>query len=325
MTDEPSFPAEQDVAGRLMLSGADALGTNPWIVPRPELSAHNLSKDDLDDTKVERSLRSTEKELRQYGARLFSAFLVPVTAVVAMYVAFGGANFTAVPSFEWLAYLGASLILGAFAARAQTVQHQEAQGAFEDFLSLNDRRRAFQAQEREWQDEQRRRTTTQFWLDDIPKIAAEKGVPANTVFAQEVGKLFVAWGWLVRLNQRAEDYGVDIFTSGREGSAVVQVRHAAGGPTPHDVRDLAGSRHAFSSDYGLLVSVHPPMATRQNEFFSEKGQLEFWHLGHILEQCAVLYKQRTGDDAPDDSSRGQFLNPDGTPIAWHGAEREAAE
>jgi hypothetical protein len=326
MSEEASFPAETDVAGRLMLSGADALGSNPWIVPRPELEQHGLTKADLDDAQVERSRRTTEHELRQHGARVVSAFLVPLAAVAGMYVAFGGGSLTAIPSFEWVAYLGVSLILGAFAARAQTVQHQEALATFEDFMSLNDRRMAFRAKEREWQDEQRRRTTTHFWLDEIPKIAAEKGVPASSVFAQEVGKLFVAWGWLVRLNQRADDYGVDIFTSGKEGSAVVQCKHANGGPTPHDVRDLAGSRHAFGSDYGLLVSIHPPLATRQNEFFSEKGQLEFWHLGHILEQSAVLYKQRTGDDAPADSSRSQFLNADGTPIAWQGAaEKDAAE
>ena len=34
-----------------------------------------------------------------------------------------------------------------------------------------------------------------------------------------------------------------------------------------------------------------------NGFFSDKGQLEFWHLGHLLEQCMALFKQRTGAPA----------------------------
>jgi hypothetical protein len=191
--------------------------------------------------------------------------------------------------------------------------------------SVDARRLTFRAKERDWLDEQRKRTTTDFWINGISKIAAERGVPAGVVFAQEVGKLFVAWGWLVKLNQRAEDYGVDIFTSGKEGSAVVLCKHAGAGPSSHDVRDLAGSRHAFASDYGLLVSIHPPSATRQNEFYSEKGQLEFWHLGHLLEQCLVLYKQRTGEDAPADAGRGQFLNADGTPIAIAEAHEETAD
>ena len=91
------------------------------------------------------------------------------------------------------------------------------------------------------------------------------------------------------------------------------------------MRDLAGSRHAFGADYGLLISIHAPTASPQNEFFSDKGQLEFWHLGHVLEQCIVLYKQRTGEEAPDDPSREQFLDADGTPITRQSNERAAAE
>ncbi|MNC97301.1 hypothetical protein D3C83_149160 [compost metagenome] len=72
-----------------------------------------------------------------------------------------------------------------------------------------------------------------------------------------------------------------------------------------------------------MISIHPPSATRQNEFFSERGQLEFWHLGHILEQALVLFKQRTGENPPEDSGRSQFLNRDGTPITWHVGEQAA--
>jgi hypothetical protein len=171
----------------------------------------------------------------------------------------------------------------------------------------------------------RRRTTTQFWLDDVRKTAQETDTDPGDLFAQEVAKLFVAWGWNVKLNQRSHDYGVDVFASGKDGSAVVQCKHAAdAGPAASEVRDLAGSRHAFNADYGLLISIHPPTTSRQNEFFSDKAQLEFWHLGHVLEQCITLYKKRTGQDAPDDHARSAFLNPDGTPIQWQ-VEREAAE
>lgn len=324
MGDLPSFPADNDVSGRLMLSGADALGPNPWNAPRPTLEAHGLQKSDLNDKIVEANRRANDIELRQLSARVISSFLVPLTAVAAGYLILVG-DLTLEPRFEWVVYLGASLILAAIAAHIQTLHHRAAKQTHEDLTSLNDRRLAFRAKERDWIDEQKKRTTAAFWLDEIQHIAAEKGVSAATAFAQEVGKLFVAWGWQVRLNQRAEDYGVDIFTSGKEGSAVVQCKHAGGGPNAHDVRDLAGSRHAFSADYGLLVSIHPPSASRQNEFYSEKGQLEFWHLGHILEQAIVLYKQRTGNDAPADDGRAQFLNADGTPITLHIAERAAAE
>jgi hypothetical protein len=325
MGESPSFPADNDVAGRLMLSGADALGPNPWNTPRPTMEAHGLSKSDLDDDAVTTARRANDIEMRQLSARVLSSFLVPLVAVAAAYYLLVGIPTLTPPPFEWTVYLGASLILAALAAHMQTLHHRAAKETHEELASLNDRRLAYRAKERDWIAEQKKRTTAGFWLDEIPQIAADKGAPSATVFAQEVGKLFVAWGWQVRLNQRAEDYGVDIFTSGKEGSAVVQCKHEGGGPTTQDVRDLAGSRHAFSSDYGLLVSVHPPSASRQNEFFSEKGQLEFWHLGHILEQAIVLYKQRTGDDAPADDGRAQFLNADGTPIATHTVEREAAE
>ena len=325
MGDVPAFPADNDVAGRLMLSGADALGTNPWNAPRPRPEDHGLTKADLNDDAVAKARRANEIELRQLSARVISAFLVPLMAVAAAYYFLAGGELTMEPRYEWVAYLGASLILAAIVAHLQTLHHRAALEHHDELTSLGDRRLAFRAKERDWIEEQKLRTTTAFWTDEIPRIAAEKGAPAATVFAQEVGKLFVAWGWQVRLNQRAEDYGVDIFTSGKEGSAVVQCKHDGGGPSGHDVRDLAGSRHAFNADYGLLVSVHPPTATRQNEFYSEKGQLEFWHLGHVLEQCIVLFKQRTGEDAPVDPARAQFLNPDGTPIAIHPVERAAAE
>lgn len=326
MGDTSAFPAETDVADRLLLSGADALGPNPWNAPKPTLEGHGLKAADLDDEAVAIARRRNQIELKQLPARVVSSFLVPLLAVAAAYVALQGTfSLPTELRFEWVAYLGASLILAALAAHMQLNQHREAKAEHEQLTSLDDRLLAFRNKERAWAEEQKRRTTTAFWLNDIPRLAAERGMPAGTLFAQEVGKLFVAWGWQVRLNQRAEDYGVDIFTNGKEGSAVVQCKHAGDGPSPHDIRDLAGSRHAFGSDYGLLVSVHPPMASRSNEFFSEKGQLEFWHLGHIIEQCVVLYKQRTGEDAPADPGRSQFLNADGTPIAWISAEKEAAE
>jgi Restriction endonuclease len=319
--DTTSFPAETDVAGRLMLSGADALGPNPWITPRPEPEAHGLSAADLDAKAAAASLRKTEVEMRQISARVISSFLIPLSAFAAAYYILVR-DVTTLPAFEWTVYLGASLVLAALTAYLQTRHHAEAKEAHEHLSGLDDRRLAFRAKEGEWLDAQRKRTTTKFWTEDIAKIAAEKGVPPGDVFAQEIGKLFVAWGWLVKLNQRAHDYGVDIFTNGKEGSAVVQCKHADSGPSSHDIRDLAGSRHAFGSDFGLLVSVHPPTATRQNEFYSEKGQLEFWHLGHILEQCLVLYRQRTGEYPPDDESRLQFLNADGTPLTIADTEGE---
>lgn len=322
MGDASSFPSESDVAGRLLLSGADALGANPWNTPRPTLTTYGLKPSDLDDEAVAKARRANDIELRQLSARVISAFLVPLVAVAGAYYALEGANVPLEPRFEWVAYLAASLILAAIVARMQTMHHEAAKKTHDELDSLYDRRLAMQDGERAWIEEQRKRTTTQFWLNEIPKIAAQKGSAPGTVFAQEVGKLFVAWNWQVRLNQRAEDYGVDIFTSGKEGSAVVQCKHGSEGPTTHDIRDLAGSRHAFGSDYGLMVSVHPPLASRQNEFYSEKGQLEFWHLGHILEQCIALYKQRTGEDAPADDTRAQFLNADGTPIAWHAGDTD---
>jgi hypothetical protein len=320
-----SFPAESDVAGRLMLSGADALGHNPWNVPRPSLATHGLGTADLDDYAIAKARHANDFELRQVTARVISAYLVPLAAFAAAYYWIEGPTLTLEPRFEWVAYLGASLILGVIGARLQTLQHLAAKRTCEELDSVHDRRFALRDDQRAWFEEQRKRTTTQFWLEEIPQIAREKGVPASAVFAQEVGKLFVAWNWQVRLNQRADDYGVDIFTSGKEGSAVVQCKHGPDGPSTHDIRDLAGSRHAFGSDYGLMVSVHPPTASRQNEFYSEKGQLECWHLGHILEQCIALYRQRTGEDAPEDPTRTAFLNADGTPLAWQTPERVAAE
>ena len=318
-----------------MLSGADAMGPNPWTAPRPTPRALGLTADDLDSDLLAQAIEATHNEIKQYWARYLSAFLVPLTAVgVAYYVLEGGDISFAkwppdpakLPAFEWAAYLAASLVLAAIAAFLQTRTHKRAKDMREHQLTVGQRFREFQDAERIWLNEQRRRTTAAFWQTEIRKVAATKGMRPSDVFAQEVGKLFVAWGWLVKLNQRSHDYGVDIFTSGKEGSAVVQCQHAAeNGPSAAEVRDLAGSRHAFNADYGLMISIHPPGASRQNEFYSERGQLEFWHLGHILEQALVLYKQRTGENPPDDGARTQFLNRDGTPIAWHVGESQAAE
>lgn len=323
-----------------MLSGADAMGPNPWTTPRPTAAAHGLTADDLDDNKLAEAMEATQRELKQFGARFLSSFIVPLSVVgVVYYVLVGDISFvqmpieftklpvidaTRLPAWEWAAYLGLSLIIAAVAAHFQLRSRKSAIIAREHYATAGERYRAFQEAERQWVNEQRRRTSTSFWQQDIRKIAAGKGMKPNDVFAQEVGKLFVAWGWMVKLNQRSHDYGVDIFANGKEGSAVVQCSHSAdGGPAASEVRDLAGSRHAFDADYGLMISIHPPSATRQNEFFSERGQLEFWHLGHILEQALVLFKQRTGENPPDDSGRSQFLNRDGTPITWHVGEQAA--
>jgi hypothetical protein len=317
-----------------MLSGADAMGPNPWTTPRPTPRALGLTADDLDPELLSAAIEVTHKEIKQFGARFISAFLVPLTAVgAAYYVLVNDFSFAkwpldpnTLPAFEWVAYLAISLVLAAIAAHFQTRTHRRAKDLREHQLTVGQRFREFQEAERQWINEQRRRTTAAFWQNDIRKIAAGKGMRPSDVFAQEVGKLFVAWGWMVKLNQRSHDYGVDIFTSGKEGSAVVQCQHSAeNGPAAAEVRDLAGSRHAFNADYGLMISIHPPGASRQNEFYSERGQLEFWHLGHILEQCIVLYKQRVGDEPPDDIGRNMFLNRDGTPIVWRVNEHEPAE
>lgn len=323
---ETAFPAEEVVAGRLRLSGSDALGPNPWTAPRPTPEAHGLAAADLDEYRVAHATRLAERELRQLSARVFSSFLVPVLAIAAAYWWFvGKIDLSTLPPYEWVTYLGASLVLAAIAARMQTAIHNETKREHEHLVSVGDRRTSYRAGERNWRDEQKRRTTAAFWVDDIPKIAAEKELPPGTVFAQEAAKLFVAWTWNVKLNQRRHDYGVDIFARGKEGSAVILCEHTveAGLDAPR-VRDLAGSRHAFGADYGLLISIHPQSATPQTDFFSDKGQLELWHLGHVLEQCIVLYKQRTGEDAPEDDGRLSFLNPDGTPIMRHAEEHAAA-
>lgn len=323
-----------------MLSGADAMGPNPWTAPRPTAAAHDLTADDLDDDKLADAIETTRRELKHFGSRYLSSFIVPLSVVgVAYYVLVGDVSFvqtpieltklpvidpSKLPAWEWAAYLGASLIVGATAAFFQHRTHKRAKVARVHHATVGERFRAYQEADRLWIAEQRRRTSAAFWQNDVRKIAASRGMKPSDVFAQEVGKLFVAWGWMVKLNQRSHDYGVDIFANGKEGSAVVQCIHAPdGGPAASDVRDLAGSRHAFDADYGLMISIHPPSATRQNEFYSERGQLEFWHLGHILEQAIVLFKQRTGENAPDDSGRSQFLNRDGTPITWHVGEQAA--
>lgn len=322
-----SFPVEELTAGHLRLTGSDAMGPNPWTRPRPTPKDHGLTASQLDDKRLAVEIAKSERELRQLPYRVISSFLVPLTAVAGAYAyLIGKFDLATPPAFEWVVYLGVSLILAAIAARLQTHQHNEAKVALDDHLGVADRRLAFHTDERDWLADQKRRTTTAFWLKDIPKIAKEKGMGADEVFSQEVAKLFVAWTWNVKLNQRVHDYGVDIFGQGKEGSAVIQCKHAADScPQTSDIRDLAGSRHAFAADYGLLISIHPPQATPQNEFFSDKGQLEFWHLGHVLEQCIALYKTRTGDDAPEDESRGQFLDADGAPIMRQTQDRQAAE
>lgn len=324
---ESAFPAEEVVAGRLRLSGSDALGANPWTAPRPTAAAHGLGAADLDQGHVERATRMAARELRQLSARVFSSFLIPLLAVAAAYWwLVGKFDFNTLPPFEWASYLGASLVLAAIAARMQTAIHNEAKREHEHLVGVGDRRIAFREAERSWGEEQKKRTTAAFWVEGLPRIAADKDLPAGTVFAQEVAKLFVAWTWNVKLNQRRHDYGVDIFARGKEGSAVIFCEHMAeAGVDAPRVRDLAGSRHAFGADYGLLISIHPQSATPQTEFFSDKGQLELWHLGHVLEQCIVLYKQRTGEDAPEDEGRLSFLNPDGTPIMRHAEHAVAAE
>lgn len=322
-----SFPAEDLTAGHLRLTGSDAMGPNPWTRPRPQPKDHALSPSQLDDKRLAIEIRKSQRELRQLPYRLISSFLVPLTAAAGAYAYLVGKfDFATQPALEWVIYLAASMILAAVAARMQTRQHHEAKLAHDDHLGVAGRRLGFQADERDWLADQKRRTTTEFWLKDVPKIAAEKGMSVDDVFAQEVAKLFVAWTWNVKLNQRVHDYGVDIFGHGKEGSAVIQCKHAVDEcPQTADIRDLAGSRHAFAADYGLLISIHPPQATPQNEFFSDKGQLEFWHLGHVLEQCIALYKTRTGQDAPEDESRRQFLDETGAPIMRQTEDRQAAE
>jgi hypothetical protein len=325
--DVACFPAADDVAGRLKLRGSEGLGPNPWTAARPAPEAFGLTAADLDDDRFHKARRAIDFELRQLGARVVSAFLLPLSVVGgAYYFLVGQPDLTMPPPFDWTSYLAASLVLAAIGARLQTLQHRRAREARDGHVSIGDRRTTMRAAERDWIEEQRRRTTTSFWIDDIKTIAAETGVDNDDAFAQEVAKLFVAWGWDVKLNQRSHDYGVDVFASGRDGSAVVQCKHGLeSGPAASDIRDLAGSRHAFNADYGLLISILPPTTSRQNEFFSDKAQLEYWHLGHILEQCIVLYKKRTGQDAPEDDNRKSFLTADGTPLVRHAEEREAAE
>jgi hypothetical protein len=235
------------------------------------------------------------------------------------------ANPASLPPFVWVAYLGASLVLGAIAAHAQTRVNASAVKKSENANKVIRQKQAFASAQADWYNDLKARTTTAFWRDEIPRIAAAKGSTPTAVFSQEVAKLFAAWGWEVKLNQRADDYGVDMFASGKDGSAIVQCKHLDTGPGVQDVRDLAGSRHAFSADFGLLVSIHPPSASRHNGFFSDKGQLEFWHLGHLLEQCMTLFTKRTGEKPPQDATRAEFLNSDGTPIAWQVDESQAAE
>ncbi|MFN9543430.1 MAG: restriction endonuclease, partial [Alphaproteobacteria bacterium] len=268
-------------AGLLKLSGSDALGQNPWTREKPVASEFGLTDDDFADGKIEKQQEAARSEMVEYPWRTTSAFLLPVTAFIALYMHQSGdvsfldpsnvANPASLPPFVWVAYLGASLVLGAMAAHAQTLVNASAVKKSESANKVIRQKQAFASAQADWYNDLKARTTTAFWRDEIQRIAAAKGSTPTAVFSQEVAKLFAAWGWEVKLNQRADDYGVDMFASGKDGSAIVQCKHLDTGPGVQDVRDLAGSRHAFSADFGLLVSIHPPSASRHNGFFSDKG------------------------------------------------------
>lgn len=309
------------------------MGPNPWTKPRPNAHAFGLKREDLNEADVAARRRAATIELREYPTRLISAFLVPLAGFAAAYFVavgnfdlfMGKIDLAHLPPYEIPAYLGGSLILGALAAYLQTRSFRKSRAVRSHIDSNVEQREALLAADQEWRAGQALRTTTRFWRDDIRRMAEEKGSTESAVFAQEVGKLFLAWGWNVKLNQRTQDYGADIFANGKDGSAVIQCKHTSDSPGAQDVRDLAGSLNAFGADFGLLISVHPPSGARLNELSGDRGQLEFWHLGHILEQAIALYTQRTGEAPPADASRLDFLNPDGTPIIWHAEEKEAAE
>lgn len=309
------------------------MGPNPWTKPRPNAHAYGLKREDLNEADVAARRRAATTEMYEYPTRLISAFLVPLVAFAGFYFyAFGNfdlfegkIDLANLPPYEWAAYLGVSLILGAFAAYLQTRNLKKARATREHIDHNVDQREALRDAEHEWRAGQALRTTTAFWRDEIRRMAEEKGSTPSAVFAQEVGKLFLAWGWNVKLNQRAHDFAADIFATGKDGSAVIQCKHLNEGPGAQDVRSLAGGLSAFEADFGLLISVHPPAGTRVSELSSDRGQLEFWHLGHILEQAIALYTQRVGEAPPADASRLDFLNPDGTPIMWQSEEKEAAE
>jgi hypothetical protein len=333
--DRPS-PAEALVPrGLLKLSGSDAMGPNPWTRTKPTAEDFGLAEADMASNTADRALAAARAEMVEYAWRVTSSFLVPIAAVVALYaVTVGDFSFLApenfgrsgqMPANMWITYLGVSLIIGAIGAHLQTRVNAKAVSQHAAAQKIVKQKEAFAAAKAEWYNDLKIRTTTAFWRQEIPRIAKEKGSTPAAVFSQEVAKLFAAWGWDVKLNQRSDDYGVDMFASGKDGSAIVQCKHIDTGPGVQDVRDLAGCRHAFNADFGLLVSIHPPSATRQNGFFSDKGQLEFWHLGHLLEQCMTHFTKRTGEPAPQDATRSEFLNADGTPIAWQVDEKNAAE
>ena len=336
VSDGATFPAENFVSdGLLKLSSSDALGPNPWTREKPVASDFALRDEDFADGKVEAEQETSRGEMVEFPWRMTSAFLIPVAAVAALYSWQVGnfaflepANFgnqALLPPLFWAAYLGASLVLGAIAAYAQSRVQATAAKKHARANRIIRQKNAFASAKDEWYNDLRTRTTTAFWREEIHRISAAKGSTPTAVFGQEVAKLFVAWGWEVKLNQRANDYGVDLFANGKDGSAIVQCKHLDTSPAMQDVRDLAGCRHAFGADFGLLVSIHPPSTSRQNGFFSDKGQLEFWHLGHLLEQCMTLFRQRTGESPPQDATRAEFLNSDTTPISWQVDEKNAAE
>jgi hypothetical protein len=320
--------------GLLKLSSSDSLGPNPWTRVKPVASEFGLTSDDFNDKELDAAREASRAELIEYPWRFTSAFLVPVTFVLGLFAWNSGLldafttgvmpDPTSLPAFEWAAYLGLSLILGAIVSTIDHYAEQKEIKRSAVILATTKKRKAFDGALKEWNDDLRKRTTTSFWREGIHAIAQEKGSTPTAVFSQEVAKLFAAWGWSVKLNQRAQDFGVDMFANGKDGSAIVQCKHLDTSPATQDVRDLAGCRHAFGADFGLLVSIHPPSTARHNGFFSDKGQLEFWHLGHLLEQCITLYKQRTGEDAPPDATRAEFLNSDGTPISWQVDKKDEA-
>lgn len=330
------FPADALVPdGLLKLSGSDALGPNPWTRERPKPADFNLTDADMADDKVSKEQDAARGEMVEYPWRVTSSFLLPLAAIAGLYVWQGG-DFSFLepdrfgkpehmPPMFWMTYFAVSVILGALGAHAQTLVNTKARRKFDSTVRVVSQKQAFAAAKDEWYNDLKKRTTTAFWREEIPRIAAAKGSTPTAVFSQEVAKLFVAWGWDVKLNQRSDDYGVDMFANAKDGSAIVQCKHIDTGPGVQDVRDLAGCRHAFSADFGLLVSIHPPSATRHNGFFSDKGQLEFWHLGHLLEQCMTLFTKRTGEAPPQDATRTEFLNSDGTPITWQVDDKNAAE
>ena len=86
MSEGTTFPAENFVSdGLLKLSGSDALGPNPWTREKPVASDFGLKDDDFSDGKVEADQEISRAEMVEFPWRMTSAFLLPVTAVGALY------------------------------------------------------------------------------------------------------------------------------------------------------------------------------------------------------------------------------------------------